>query len=96
VSAPQAITRHADGTAVTFSEDAPGGNGGWSGTVVATLRHGDWRNAGALAGSASFLVEAGCTHVTRVRVTEVPPGCTWRPGAEVDVPTMYLSARPGR
>lgn len=82
------ITRYDDGTLVTYRT---AGDGEWSGIVVATLRHGDEVNEAELARKCSFLVEAGCSHVTRVRVTDLGGGL-WKPGQEVDVATMYLRA----
>jgi hypothetical protein len=80
------ITRHKDGAPVTYRN---AGDAEYSAVVVATLRHGDEVNAAELAEKCSFLVETGCTYVTRVRVTD-PGGSIWRAGQEVDVATACL------
>jgi hypothetical protein len=80
------ITRHKDGTPVTYRDDF---GGQWQGVVVETVRHGGEVNVAALDRKSSFLVETGCTHVTRVRVTD-PGTSLWGAGQEVDVATIYL------
>lgn len=88
------IPRLADGAAVTYRNPGDPASG-WSGFVVATLKHGDhYINTAELARSPSLMVEANCSHVTRVQVTE-PGRSHWTAGDRVDVPTMYLVAGEG-
>jgi hypothetical protein len=89
---PDTIERHPDGAAVTYCSSMDP-SPGWSGVVVATLKHGsEFVNTALLAEAPSFMVDARCSHVTRVRVTVPPSDGRWRIGDEVDVPTMWLAA----
>jgi hypothetical protein len=94
VTTQRAIPRLAGGAAVTYRNPSDQASG-WSGFVVATLKHGsDYINTAELARLPSLMVEAHCSHVTRVQVTE-PGGSHWTAGDQVDVPTMYLVAGEG-
>lgn len=87
---PSTITRRPDGAAVVFRDTLTGAPE-FSGIVVATLKHGkEYLNTPVLDMSPSFMVEAHCSHVTRIRVTDPPSDGRWKVGQEVDVPTMHL------